>query len=89
MRRCQLVMLVAFSSGNTVFRMRAETPYGSSAANWPSRYSSSGLMCEMITKRLIDLEAKSRQRNIGPAGQGEFHAAGMVAKLATPNQECV
>ena len=46
MCRLQLVMLVTFSSGKTVFRMRAETPYGSSAANWPSKYSSSGLAGE-------------------------------------------
>ena len=43
----------------------------------------------LITKRLTNLKAKSRQRNIGAARYGEFHTTGTVAKLATPNQECV
>ena len=33
------------SSGSTAPNMRADTPYGNSAANWASRYWSSGLVC--------------------------------------------
>src|SRR5882672_6099092 len=40
-----------------------------------------------IAKRLANLKAKSRQRNIGVAGDREFHAMGTVAKLATSYQE--
>lgn len=39
----------------------------------------------LVAKRLIDVEAKSRERNSGAAGNSEFHATGAVAKLAAPN----